>query len=314
MTTRQLLFSGWGWHASALAFCVVIVAAYVAFARRNEGAGVLRPVSSPRPAYLAVALLMFLVAEVSPVNTLAEGYLFSAHMVQHLLLLLVVPPLLLLSLPETGAEQHAALESGPGPTSSPGENHVPAMGTRIPGTRFAARSAMVFRALALLTHPIPGWLAGVGAMWLWHVPALCDAAASSHAVRGLQTASLLGLGTVFWLPIFGPQLQRRMSPLAGVAYLFGACIACSLLGIFLTFTPITVCSAYVHSADRLGILPLIRNVWGMTPALDQQIGGLLMWIPGCFVYLSGIMVLLARWYATGENRVPERRIEAPLAQ
>ncbi len=57
-----------------------------------------------------------------------------------------------------------------------------------------------------------------------------------------------------------------------------------------------VCSAYGHAADPLGALPLVRERWGLTPAVDQQLGGLLMWVPGCTVYAGAILVLVARFY------------------
>ncbi len=105
-----------------------------------------------------LALVVFLLTFISPLNALADGYLFSAHMLQHILLLLIVPALLLLSLP---------------------------------------RSLSFVRRPRLLTHPLIGWLAGVGAMWFWHWPTLCNAAVTSSSVSAVQTVSLLVMGTSF---------------------------------------------------------------------------------------------------------------------
>lgn len=146
-------------------------------------------------------------------------------------------------------------------------------------------------------------------MWLWHVPALCNVATSNQTVRGIQIVSLLVLGTLFWQPILGPQTSRRLSSLAGVIYLFTACVGCTLLGIIITFAPVSVCPIYMNPVDRLGMLPLIREGWGLTPSVDQQVGGLMMWVPACLIYLSGILGLLAHWYAAIE---PEHK-GAPLA-
>jgi putative membrane protein len=55
--------------------------------------------------------------------------------------------------------------------------------------------------------------------------------------------------------------------------------------------------------DRLGILPLIRDQWGLTPAKDQQLGGLLMWVPACLIYFCGIIGLLGRWYGEAGEEV-----------
>jgi cytochrome c oxidase assembly factor CtaG len=157
--------------------------------------------------------------------------------------------------------------------------------------------------LARLLHPAVCWGCGVAAMWVWHVPALCDAAATSRAVSAVQTVSLLGLGAAFWWQLLAPEERERIGPLQGVVYLFAACVACTALGIILTFSPVTVCRAYLAPVDRLGIEPMILGSWGMTPMRDQQLGGLMMWVPMCLIYLGAIFGQLARWYgAPGERR------------
>ena len=209
--------------------------------------------------YLLAGLGMFVLTLASPLNALAAGYLFSAHMLQHILLLLIVPALLLLSLPRW-------VSLGP-------------------------RSWVI-------ANPLVGWIAGVGAMWLWHARPLCNAAVSSRLVNALQISSLLLLGAIFWRQILAPREQERMSPPGAVLYLFSACAACSILGILITFSPVSVCPIYAQApADRLGMLNVIQSNWGITPDKDQQIGGLLMWVPMCLVYLSAIIAQLARWFA-----------------
>ena len=247
MTTYQFFSTAWRWNSILLIFCALVLAGYLlAFRRRG------------RLAYLGGALVVFLVALISPVSALADGYLFSAHMVQHILLVLIAPALFLLSLP---------------------------------------RSFSLPRSLTVFTHPFIGWLAGVGAMWLWHAPALCNAATTSRTVSAIQTTSLLLMGSVFWWQVLAPRDADRLSPAAGIAYLFTACTACSVLGIILTFAPVSICPVYQHPADRLGILGTIRGDWGLTSDRDQQIGGLLMWVPMCLIYLAAILAQLARWHS-----------------
>lgn len=248
MTTAHFLISGWTWNAAVLLVGMASGAAYVTAFGLNQRLG-----------YFAGALAVFLLTLLSPLNTLADGYLFSAHMLQHILLLLIVPALLLLGLP---------------------------------------RSLSLVARPRLLSHPLVGWGAGVGAMWFWHAPVLCNAAVASHPVHALQTASLLLLGCLFWRQILAPREQERLSPPGAVLYLFSACVACSVLGIILTFSPVTVCSIYtMQPKDPLGILNTIRVDWGFTPQRDQQIGGLLMWVPMCLIYLSAIFAQIARWFA-----------------
>ncbi len=247
MNTWQFLLSAWDWNPAVLLGCGAAMAAYLAAFRAQI-----------RLWYFLAAIAVVLVSLVSPLNALAQGYLFSAHMIQHILLLLIVPALLILSLP---------------------------------------RSFRVAEPLKKLAHPVVGWACGVGAMWLWHVPTLCNAAGSSRAVSAIQSVSLLAMGTIFWWQTAAPREDDRLSPLAGVMYLFAACLACSVLGMIITFSPVNVCSIYMHPVDRLGILAMIRQTWGMGHERDQQVGGLLMWVPMCSIYLAAIFGQLARWYA-----------------
>jgi cytochrome c oxidase assembly factor CtaG len=142
-------------------------------------------------------------------------------------------------------------------------------------------------------------------MWLWHAPALCNAATTLKAVSVIQTISLLLLGSIFWWQVLGPREADRLSPLAGIVYLFTACTACSILGIILTFAPVSMCSAYQQPVDRLGILDAIRGQWGLTSERDQQIGGLLMWVPMCLIYVTAILAQLARWQTESASH-PEK--------
>ena len=135
-------------------------------------------------------------------------------------------------------------------------------------------------------------------MWLWHARPLCNAAVSSQFVNAVQISSLLLLGAIFWRQILAPLEEERLSAPGAVLYLFSACVACSILGILITFSPVSVCPVYAQPPlDRLGILSLVQSDWGITPDKDQQIGGLLMWVPMCLVYLAAIIAQLARWFA-----------------
>src|SRR5581483_1484047 len=128
---------------------------------------------------------------------------------------------------------------------------------------------------------------GVSAMWIWHERTLCDLATRTAMGRATQIVSLLVLGGLFWWPLFGPKMRQRISPLAAVVYLFCACFACSVLGIMITFAPGgSVCPVYLQPPNQPAVLNLIRNDWGFSMAKDQQLGGLLMWIPGCGIYLG----------------------------
>jgi len=255
MTTQQFFTYAWTWNVAGLVLSGIALIAYVwAFGVHY------------RILYLLAGLSVLVLTLASPLNALAAGYLFSAHMLQHILLLLIVPALLLMSLPRW-------LSLGP-------------------------RSWVI-------ANPLVGWIAGVSAMWLWHARPLCNAAVSSQFVNALQISSLLLLGTIFWQQILAPREEERLSAPSAVLYLFSACVACSILGILITFSPVSVCPIYAQPrADRLGIANLIQSNWGITPEKDQQIGGLLMWVPMCLVYVTAIIAQLARWFTHPVGSAP----------
>jgi putative membrane protein len=262
MTTRELLLSAWDPGVVVPGVCVVALGAYaIHFRRRLDG----------RTAFFLLAIALFFLALASPIGVLAHGYLFSAHMLQHLLLVLAVPPLVLLGLPrERGAPD--------------------------PQAWGAARSV------------VP-WLAGVGAMWIWHARTLCNAAALSETVQALQTVSLVTMGLAFWRPVLAPRPSDRMPVFSAALYLFAACLACTVLGIVVTLSPVEVCSAYRQPVDSLGVMPLVRDGWGLSCSADQELGGLLMWVPTCFVYAAAILAILGRHFA--EERLSDDKPGSP---
>jgi cytochrome c oxidase assembly factor CtaG len=274
MTTRDLLLHAWTWRPAVALLLAAVFALH--FAR-------LRFARPWRSLALGAAASAVAVALASPIDALARGTLFSAHMLQHMLLALVVPPLLLLALPPAPEPATATATRRPGAATATTRPEAP-----LPGATPSAPRR---------TPAVAFWAMGVGAMWIWHVPSLCNAAATSDAIRAIQNLSLPAMGLAFWWPILGPRADQRLPDLAAVAYLFTACVACTILGISITFSPVTVCSAYGHAADPLGALPLVRGAWGLTPAVDQQLGGLLMWIPGCTAYAAAILVVVGRFYS-----------------
>jgi cytochrome c oxidase assembly factor CtaG len=276
MTTEQFFISAWNWNPWVIAICAVTILIYTA---RN------RFRFNRKSGWLLAGTIMFFLTLASPIDTLADGYLFSAHMLQHLLLLLIVPSLVLLSLPSA----------------------------QVPDRFQKGRWKWLNW---ILRHPVATWILGVGGMWLWHAPALCNAAVSNVWIHRLQYVSLLLMGFAFWWPIIGPWSKQRLSPLAGMIYLFSACVGCTVLGIIITFSPVEVCSIYLHPMDQLGILPLIQNQWGLTLAKDQQLGGLLMWVPACLIYFCGIFGLFARWHCETCNEaiVPESQSTKTLME
>jgi cytochrome c oxidase assembly factor CtaG len=224
--------------------------------------------------WLIAGLSVLVFAFVSPLGVLADGFPFSAHMIQHLLLLLVVPLCLVLSLP-------ASL-------------------TRPPDSETVQTGAFRRAMRRLVASPVAGWSMGLGAMWFWHVPAFCSAATEDYTVGVVRTITFLVSGVLFWWPIYSPAKQARMPASNAVVYLFSACLGCTLLGIYITFTTITVCPAFASPQQRLAIMIALHDA-GMTSSVDQQLGGLLMWVPPCSLYVAAIIGVFCRWYSVEEQ-------------
>ncbi len=289
MTNTRVLTELWDWRSPAWWIAVAAIVAYVVRTRRDRAA--------PRQIiFLAAAAASLIIALASPLAALASRYLFSAHMAQHMLLLLIVPLCAMLAWPSRSpddAESRTNL-SEPRPSGSAGVAHhgKPAfLQSSLPHGRGSLSSFSDRRMFEDPRRPaqgvIPaGWLAGVGAMWFWHIPALCTASMRSPIVFGIQAFSLVAAGAAFWWPVFRPIASRRMQPHLAAVYLFAGCIGCSLLGIYITFSPLAVCPLYAQPAGSNELITLIRTQWGITPRIDQQIGGLLMWVPACMIYLS----------------------------
>nr|WP_179283283.1 cytochrome c oxidase assembly protein [Bordetella genomosp. 9] len=208
--------------------------------------------------------LALCVALVSPLDTLSS-LMFSAHMVQHEMLMIVAAPLLVIGRPLAvwlWAFPHA---------------------WRRP-VAHAWRWRPLLSVWHLLTGALVAWLLHAAALWLWHVPRFFQAALADPTIHAWQHASFLASALLFWWPIFG--MPRRAAP-GGYAMLalFTTMVHTGALGALLTLAPGLWYPAYIEPAAALGIDPL----------RDQQLGGLVMWVPGGLAYLIGGLYVAWRW-------------------
>lgn len=270
MTGWRALAAAWSWQPSVVIGCALAVGGHVGLAGgwvRGQTGWFLSGIT-----VLALTLL-------SPLDLLGDRYLFSAHMLQHMLLVLVVPPLLILG--------------------------VPASWVRVLLGHPALR-----RLERVLRHPPVAWTVGMGTVLVWHWPTFYNTALVDERVHVFQHVTFLAASVIFWWPVCAPLAESRMPRLGAVGYLLAAALVSSGLGIVLTVTSPGLYPAYLHPTDPLGILPLLRNAWGLSPEADQQLGGLLMWAPGGLVYLAAILASLGSWWREGERRPDEHRTSA----
>lgn len=261
MTTWGVFTKLWNPHLSVVVGCAGLIVEYLVATRPSLG----------RAALYISGVVLLLLSLISPLDALGDAYLFSAHMLQHIVLILVVPPLLLLGLPAESVE-------------------------RLLHWRPAAAVERV------LGQPLVAWSLGLGTLWLWHLPAFYDAVLEHEGLHIFQHLSFLVTATIFWWPVVAsvPRV-RRLGSLGAVFYLLLAGLASSVLGIIITFAPTGLYPAYLHPVDRLGVLSVVRGGWGLTPAVDQQVGGILMWMFGDPLILVAVLAVLVRWYSAPDD-------------
>lgn len=218
----------------------------------------------PRPGQAACflgGLLGLLVALNGPLHDLSDWYLFSAHMVQHLVLTLVVPPLLLSGTPGWMAD--ALLR--------------PLLARR-------AGPALV----RLATRPLPAFALYAVALIGWHLPAPYNAALEVHGWHVVEHAALLATALAGWWPILSPS---RLAP--ALPY------AAQLLYLFVFGMPMTVVAAMITGADHV-LYPFYEaapRLFDLTPLADQRLGGVIMWVPAALIPLVAFTVVFFRWAA-----------------
>ena len=248
-----------------LAFFAVLYLWRFRQARREaggRGAGPLQLIA------FAGALIALLIALVSPLDGLGEDYLFSAHMVQHVLLGDIAPLLALLALSRVILR---------------------------PATR---RLVRVERALGPLANPVTGIVLWLMFMYLWHVPALYDAAAQNPLVHLLEHVSFFAAGVALWWPLVQPVPMRRpltgMQPLAYIASAKGGLAA---LGLYLAWSS-TPLYPYYETTPR---------IWGLSPIEDQNVGGVIMMVEQSFTLVLVMVALFVAMLSRSEEE--ERRRE-----
>lgn len=225
-----------------------------------HAAGVGRGIPRWRVACFAGGIATLAIALLSPIDGVAAA-LFSVHMIQHMLLVVVAAPLLMLGDPPTamlwalrvGARRRVGLA----------------------WRRWRLGRAVWHR----LRHPLAAWTLHVGALWLWHLPTLYGAALRDERVHVLEHVTFLLTALLFWSVLTDRRPRHRLSVGAGTLYLFAAALQCTMLGALM---------ALAHRAWYVAHYGTTA-AWGLTPLEDQQIAGLIMWIPAGMAYLVALI-------------------------
>ena len=247
--------------------------------RAGRGSGVSRGQSIA----FAAAIISMLAALVSPID-LISGALFSVHMIQHLIIVLVAGPLLAYARPEV-----AMLWSLPS-------------GARRGVARWWIQRRWLRAAWRGISSPAAAWTLHVVAVWMWHTPGLYDAAVRFEIVHILEHLTFLVTAVLFARPLVARAgaARRRLAPGAAVLYLFGAAMQSGILGALLTLSGAVWFGAHLATTGP----------WGLTPLEDQQIAGVLMWGPAGGAYLAAILWAMRGWLDEPRD-APRRRLDGP---
>ncbi|HLJ93757.1 MAG TPA: cytochrome c oxidase assembly protein [Gemmataceae bacterium] len=231
-----------------------------------------------------LGLAALFVALASPLEPFA-ALLLQVHMAQHLLLMMVAPPLLWL-----GAPLFPLLRGLPGPI-------------RTVWVAPLFRSSVLRRCFRTVAHPAPAWLLFTATTWFWHLPPIYDLALGFDGWHVLQHGCFLGAALAFWYPVIRPFPSRpQWSPWLLVPYLILADVQNTILSAVFTFSDRPLYSYY---ADR-------PQLGSLSPLEDQAAAGVLMWVPGSIAFLVplfwiGIQLL----YGERSHRKPHSAIPCP---
>jgi cytochrome c oxidase assembly factor CtaG len=225
--------------------------------------------TSKAVAYILGVNLIFL-SLFSALDKLGDTYLFSAHMIQHLILTVVGPPLIIIGLPEWLVEP-------------------------------LLRNRAILRLGRFFTHPGVAFALYNLNLFLWHAPPLYNATLYNEILHIFEHMTFIGLGLLYWWPVFSPLKEGwpRLSIGGQILYIFLGGMPSVLLGAGLTFTS-PLYAPYINAP----------RVWGISPVTDQQLGGLIMWVPANLAYIVVTGVLFIRWMQAQEIR--QREEEADL--
>ena len=250
----------WNWEPSIIIGTAILIGLYLyaigPFAERH---GFERVSRGKALAFLLGIDIIFL-SLVSPLDKLGDTYLFSAHMVQHLLLTIVGPPLMLIGTPEWFL-------------------------------RPIVRNRTLFSIARFLTYPAVAFVLFNTDFFLWHAPAFYDATLINSTLHVFEHLTFIATSVLFWWPLLSPSRDLPRLSLGGqVLYLFLGGMPSVLLGAGLTFAP-PLYAPYI-AAPR---------AWGISAATDQQLGGLIMWVPVNLGYIVVMSIFFLRWMQRNEK-------------
>jgi putative membrane protein len=273
------LSDAWNTELSVLLLIEILIGIYaVGVFRLWLRAGIGHGIGYRQVGAFIGTVLALLAALVSPLDALGHA-LFSAHMLQHLILILVVPPLLIWS------ELPVVILYA-----------VPKSSAHWIGQRWNARP-LVRSSWHFLTNPVSAWILSTGFLWLWHLPTFFQATLQNESIHAVEHLGFVGTALLFWWVLLKPKRQKHKAYLVAAAYLFLSAMQGSFLGTLLVFASTPWYPAYSQSVLE----------WNLTLLQDQQLAGLIMWIPIGTLFTLLATVYFFMWLRALEARTSQAR-------
>ncbi|MGI8508926.1 MAG: cytochrome c oxidase assembly protein [Gemmatimonadaceae bacterium] len=262
----QVGWTGWSVHWSTVVGIAALGALYFWRATRAPFPGT--PTGLQKLLFASGLFAMFASLN-GPVHDLSDYFLFSAHMVQHLLITMLVPPLLI--------------------AGTPGWMLRPLL-----------RNRRVFNVARFVTRPVMCFVIFNLTIVVWHLPIFYNAAMADHNIHIAEHLMFMSTAVLMWWPFMSPlpELPRLAYP--------GQMLYC-----FLTTIPMSIVAVYISLADHI-LYPAYAwapRVWGIMPMVDQQLGGLIMWIPGSSIFYGIMSVVFFKWVARGEDNLAAAQVD-----
>jgi putative membrane protein len=257
------IWSAWNWDPIVVLSLILGAWAYAAaHQEQRRRAGLQRSALGWRTASFSAGLLTLFLALVSPLDA-ASTALFSAHMLQHMLLIAIIPPLLVL-----GVSAGFFLLS----LTSRVRKELVQWWHKIRWLKSVWHG---------LTQPWAAWALNVLIVWVCHIPWLYQAALENEALHMLEHLSFFCTSLLFWWTIVRPKASLKSGD-PGILALFTMALQGGLLGALITFAP----------TPWYAIYALRTEPWGLSPLEDQQLAGAIMWIPVGMIYTLAALILL----------------------
>jgi putative membrane protein len=262
----QFSWLKWSVHPSTVIGLLVLAAIYII---RAAQAGPDQSLSGTRKLSFFASLFVIFAALNGPIHDLSDNYLFSGHMVQHLLLTMLMPPLMLYGVP--------------------GWMLRPMLRNR------------VLQAIAKrITRPIACYLIFNIVIAGWHIPAMYNAAMESHDIHILEHLMFMAAAVLMWWPLASqlPELPRLAYP-GQMLYSFLMTLPMSVVAVYIVMAD-TVLYPFYSSAPR---------IMKLSPMEDQLLGGLIMWVPGGLIFMIIMTVIFFKWASRGEDHAAAAQVD-----